>query len=331
MITFLKNHIEKLILAVALLGLMTVAGLLAFRVGQLEKTTNLQVPKGKTMKPLETAILDQLVDRTTRPPKWTSGRRTFTPPVSVWTMDRTSGLYMLVPIGQIEEGAKGDIQDVPWLKKYNLPNVPGVAEEDPDRDGFTNLEEHDYNSDPTDAKSFPQASDYITYLGPKRQPFYLRFLGYTKSGDGSYTFQININDFDYTYFVREGQQIASGARKENYFVDKFEFEETEEFDSSTHSKRKKEVSRLFVHRGDDPTPIKLTYKQVAVDTLPRARLRNEFEKNARGGAEQVVAKGDEFQMRGKTYKVVDIKETEVIIADTLAQQEFVIKPPKGGQ
>jgi hypothetical protein len=328
---FLKNHIEKLILAVALLGLMAVAGLLAFRVGQLQKTSDVNLRKGKQVPTLDTRIYDELVIQAGRPLRWNNVRRMFTAVQSVWATDPKTGLAVLIPMGAIPEKPIGDIEDIAWLKKYGLPNVPGVAGQDPDGDGFTNLEEYQYKTDPTDPKSFPQPSDYVVYAAPVQQKFFLRFLGYIKSGDGTYTFEINVNDFDYTYFVKLGQQIASGSRKENYFVDKFEFDQKEEYDPTTNSKRWKEVSRLFIHRGDDPTPITLTYQQVAQDLLPRALLRNDLEKNSRGKGMLRVAKGENFSARGKTYKVVDIKEGAVIISDTSTQQEYVIKPPRSGE
>ena len=319
---FLKNHFEKLALAIALVALMGVAVFLMIRVGQIKSAADMNIQPGKKVRELDLQDLDRITANAEAPSKWAREKRLFTPPVLAWVPNPRTGIASLAPPGDVPQAPQSDLADLEWLKKYKLPNVPGVAERDPDKDGFTNKEEYDYKTDPSDAESFPALTAYLVVDRLIQREFQLRFLGYSRSADDKLTFQINVRALDFTYFNRLGEQIASGARKENYKIEKFEEASEEYYDAAVTSNRKRDVSRLTLRRLDDGTDIVLTYRQIAVEKSLAAVLRNKLERSERQVRE--VSKGMEFTVRDTTYKVVDIRTDAVIISDAVAQQEHTL-------
>ena len=89
-----------------------------------------------------------------------------------------------------------------------------------------------------------------------------------------------------------------------------------------------EISHLIIHRGgEEKDPIVLTYNQTTIGKQLKAKILNKV--NTKDGRPMELAKGEQFEARGKTYKVVDIKIDGVLISDSL-NQEFKIVPPKTG-
>ena len=99
-----------------------------------------------------------------------------------------------------------------WLVKYNLDyGNPNVANEDPDKDGFTNLEEFLAGTDPTNEKSVPPYYTKLRLTKFDPVPFRLKFDG--DSGDGE-LFAINTKDAKSpTQFVKLGDMIAGTPYK----------------------------------------------------------------------------------------------------------------------
>jgi|SRR6185503_290223 len=173
-----------------------------------------------------------------------------------------------------------------------------------------------------ETNSNPSLGDTLVFLGPVREETVLRWNGYTKSGDGSMTVKINVNDFDYTFFARLGEQVADKKRKMNYKVSKFQFTETEEVDPATGVKRRKEISLLTLIRLDDSEEIVLTYQVPWRDKRLKAKLHNRLNDQV-----MVVAKSEEFKLDDQTYKVGEITEEGVVIIDSF-KQEFKLRSQK---
>jgi len=170
--------------------------------------------------------------------------------------------------------------------------------------------------------SNPTAAELLVFLGPVREATILRFNGYSRSADGQMTFRINVNDFDYSYYVRVGRQVADAKRKEKYKVSKFEYAEAHQEGSN----RRIEVSRLTLVRLDDGAEIVLTYHKPYRDERLKARLRNRLTDEV-----ITVSKGDEFKLKGEACNVVEIKEDGVRIVDFLKQEFDIIAPKKMGE
>jgi hypothetical protein len=77
-----------------------------------------------------------------------------------------------------------------WLEKFDLPIADGdVLTQDPDADGFSNLEEWQNNTKPTDKNSHPAFIAKLRMKSFIQEPFRLVFASWV--GD---TFAINTND-----------------------------------------------------------------------------------------------------------------------------------------
>lgn len=326
---FLKNHIEKLLLAIALVALMASAIMVAMRVGSLHGEIQINPPKQNPPPPIDQARLDDMLAQVRKPKTWPGG----SPPLFIsvprwWDMDKKTGRRFL---GTGEPPVLDDpTKTIPrqWFKEHGLDyKDPDIDSKDTDNDGWTNAEEYRFKTDPKSAESQPKPSDFLGFGSTIQNKFYLRFQGYSKGGANDYTFQINVNDFDHTYFVRAGQQIKDAQRTESYVVDRFEFEEKQVFDSSLGGNVTKEVSRLHIHRiGEEARDIVLTYRETSLDMQLKVRISPRVEPKQ----EIVRAKGEEFEFRGQTYKVVDIKNDGVLISDSL-NREFNITAPKAGE
>lgn len=175
-----------------------------------------------------------------------------------------------------------------------------------------------------DANSNPTPEDVLVFLGPIHEETILRFKGYTKSADGQMTFKVNAGPWDYTYFVRLGEQVASGKRKTDYRVSKFEEAFEEYLDPTLNAKRRRDVSRLTLVRLDDSAEIVLTIGEAYRDKL-MAKLRNRVDDYV-----FTVSKGDGFKLQDRLYKVVEIKEDAVVVTDSLKRTFNITAPKKTG-
>lgn len=325
---FLKNHFEKLLLSVALLALMGTAVFLIMNIHPAAA----DIPTGggrRTIEPLELpAGLDE-------PPSWRgSPVRLFGPVDHYWEKD-PKGKWVLkagVPpdLSSVDTGGPGGGIPSQWFKDHGLdPKEPDIAQEDSDKDNFNNAEEYKYKTHPTKADSFPKTEEYLILTRVPRLDFFLRFKGYTKGPDGSVAFQVNVRDFEFTYFNRVGEQIARGDRKENYRIESFEEKFEEVFDPSVNAKRPVDKSVLTLTRLDDDSKIQLVYGGTATETTLRAVIVNKLD-NRYVSPTGSLAKGDEFEVRGRTYKVVDIKSDAVLLSDSL-NQEYTLRLQRSGE
>src|SRR5262249_24652731 len=109
-----------------------------------------------------------------------------------------------------------------WLDQFGLP-IPDadVLEQDPDKDGFSNLDEWSGHTNPTDRKSHP---DYLTKLKLEsfsQEPFRLMFSSWVNGPEGD-TFAINTIDMRQpTQFLKIGDQVAGTQFKIVTFEEKY--------------------------------------------------------------------------------------------------------------
>lgn len=147
-----------------------------------------------------------------------------------------------------------------------------------------------------------------------RRPFSMRFMSYRvdpNAKDGATDFQINFLTWDRTVFVKNvDQEIADRDIKTGYRITKFELKLVEEINPSVGGKITRDHSILTVqHEGE--VPIHLIHGRVAHHPRLYARLScpdktNPIELNI----------GDTFESGGTTYKIVDIRDKEVLLLNT---------------
>jgi hypothetical protein len=143
-----------------------------------------------------------------------------------------------------------------WLQKYNLDyGNPNIKDEDPDKDGFTNLEEFLAGTDPTNANSVPPYYTKLRLTKFDPVPFRLKFGG--DSGDGE-TFIINARDTKTrTQFLKLGDLIEGAPYKLLAYEKKTTQKNDLEMNTSELTIQNTETGRkivlIFDKEADDPT------------------------------------------------------------------------------
>ena len=190
-----------------------------------------------------------------------------------------------------------------WFEKFGLPiEDADVLDQDPDKDGFTNLDEWQGGTDPKNKDSHP---DYLTKLhlvSATEEPFRYIFLSRIKD-----TFGINsIDQSEPTQFLKVGDVI----RGTNFKIMKF----TEKHARNQYGTNV-DVSELFLEHEQSHAQVALVKEQVATSPQSIATFvytwggRREFE----------VRKDQEFSLKPVEeikYKLVDVQPAKAVIVNT---------------
>jgi hypothetical protein len=198
-----------------------------------------------------------------------------------------------------------------WERKVGLnPGNPADADEDLDGDGFTNREEFDAGTDPSDRNSHPDYLDSLKIRLPLKQttlPFYLRSYMKTPSGMKLEFFNPKErNDYGTlgrTYSVYVNADIGGTG----YVVKGFEQKErTMKIAGGGGATRKVDVSFATIERKADGRQIKVAVsgdkpKYVPVDVQAVLVYSRGAEK------ELTVVPSDKINLNGSEYVVKEIK------------------------
>src|SRR5713226_7017808 len=134
------------------------------------------VPSLKSVSPLEKAQeLQAAAEKVHRPPQWTFGGRSglFVPEKH---FIGANGLPATLQNTQVHPPVPND-----WFEKYNLPiQDADVLDQDPDGDGFSNLDEWQGGTDPTDKNSHPDYLTKLQLISATEEPF--RYIFSSRSG-----------------------------------------------------------------------------------------------------------------------------------------------------
>ena len=190
-----------------------------------------------------------------------------------------------------------------WFEQFGLPVENADAlDEDPDSDGFTNLDEWKGQTNPTDKDSHP---DYLTKLSLEsatEEPF--RFMFSSWVGD---TFAINsIDQSEPTQFLKKGDTIRGTAFKIVKFTEKYQ---PNQYGTNL------DVSELLLEHAATKEQLTLVKENVAMSPESVATFvytwggRREFE----------VRKDQEFSLKPLEeikYKLVDVQSNKAVIINT---------------
>ena len=190
-----------------------------------------------------------------------------------------------------------------WLETYGLPIADAdVLSQDPDSDGFNNLEEWQGHTNPIEKSSHP---DYLTKLKMKtfsEEPFRLIFSSWV--GD---TYAINTIDMaEPTQFLRIGETIAGTRFKIAKFTPK---NTTNQYGTTV------DVSELTLQHEDTKEQLTLVKEKVAIS--PESVVV--FVYTWGGAREFQVRKDQEFSLKPMDdikYKLLDVQPTNAVIVNT---------------
>lgn len=207
-----------------------------------------------------------------------------------------------------------DFDSIPdeWEIKYGLnPNMDD-ANQDADSDGFTNLEEFNAGTDPRDENSAPPPVTKLRLIEARRIPMPLVFGGaqqLTKT-DTLFLVKSKIRD----NYVRIGDVV------EGYKITGYE-KKTEKVNQGVEIE--KDVSVLKISKDGKEFSLALGGKGVAQGE-PAAYIIYLID-----NTKKLYKKGDIISLKNFKYKIVDINDQIVIVADMQSGAEFTLKPYEG--
>ncbi len=227
-----------------------------------------------------------------------------------WTYSSRSGLFVPEKHFIGADGQPATLQTtevhppVPneWLEQFSLPIADGdVLEQDPDGDGFTNLDEWQGHTNPSDKSSHP---DYVTKLKLKffaQENFPLIF-----SSRAEDTFGINnVDPRKATQFVKVGDTIAGTHFKVTKFTEKFS---PDKYGTNV------DVSELTLENPESLDSITLVKERVAISPESVATFVYSWKERR----EFAVKKDHEFSLPPEAeikYKLLDVQPTKAVIVN----------------
>ena len=258
-----------------------------------------QPPRPKTASPPPVAVeLDHAAEQLQQPAQWKASTRSglFVPEKHFIGAD---GFPATLENTQVHAPVPND-----WFEKYGLPIEDADAlDQDPDKDGFTNLDEWQGNTDPTKKDSHPDYTTKLHLVSATEEPFRYIFASRTKD-----RFGINSTDeSEPTQFLRVGDIIRGTDFKIMRFTEKNE---------RNQSGMKTDVSELLLEHQQNHAQLTLVKGQVATSPQSVATFvytwdrRKEFE----------VRKDQEFALAtaegNRTYKLTDVHPDKAVIVNT---------------
>lgn len=302
---WIKAHYDRVTaIAAALLLLLSAVSIWRSAVGFGDNFLTAQAaPPPKKPSPPGTANdLELAIQKIQVPSQWTFGGRSglFVPEKH---FIGANGLPATLQTTQVHPPVPNE-----WLEQFNLPIADAdVLTQDPDGDGFTNLDEWQGHTNPIDKNSHP---DYLTKLKLKaftEEPFRLKFSSWV--GD---TFAINTIDLKQpTLFLRVGD-IVTGTR---FKILKF----TEKYVPDKYGTNM-DMSELLLEQEQTKDRLTLIKEKVAISPESVATFvytwgdRREFE----------VRKDQEFSLKPQEeikYKLVDVQPTKAVLVNTQKPNE----------
>jgi hypothetical protein len=279
-----------------------------------------EVPK------LDTSVIDSAQQRLAAPHQWEPKPGQGSLFVS-WPLlrDKTTG-----QLSQVKDRMQNPPVPNNWLTKYDLdPLGSTVLRDDPDQDGFSNLDEYlgadrqpptDPNevnapADATNPKDKNSHPPYYTKLVLKRYikvPFRLQFDGIDgdplRDKPEAMSYQINTKDLRQpSEFLKLGEMV----RNTKFKLMKFQYK-TRRNESIGEDE---DVSELTLHNVESDEDFVLIWRK-ETDSPDSYALFDYLWPNAASPQPIQVKKRQEFVLKPniqERYKLIDIKETEAVI------------------
>lgn len=199
----------------------------------------------------------------------------------------------------------GDGLNDDYEKKFGLnPNDASDAEGDLDGDGFTNFEEFEAKTDPSDPASHPDYLDSLRLELPLKQTYTdVMFTGANKTPNGlklNFKDPKHRNDYDRgIYSVYAGEAIGKTG-----FIAKGYEQRTRKEKMGGGMEKSVDVSEATIVRERDKKLVRLVLNARKTPTDIQAKLVYD-----RGGAKEfLVVPGQEIELNGSKYKISEIKK-----------------------
>jgi hypothetical protein len=255
-------------------------------------------PALKSASPMAKAQeLDAAIEKLHQPPQWTFGGRSglFVPEKH---FIGANGLPATLQTTEVHPPVPNE-----WLEQFQLPIADAdVLEQDPDKDGFNNLDEWAGHTNPNDANSHPEYYTKLKLKSAAEEPFRLVFSSWVGN-----TFAINTIDMKQpTQFVKVGDSIKGTRFKVTKFTEK---SEKNKYGTNI------DVSELTLEQEETHQPLTLVKEKVAMSPESVATFVYTW-----GGREEFqVRKDQEFSLKPQEnikYKLIEVGPTKAVIVNS---------------
>jgi hypothetical protein len=308
--TWLRANYDRLRVFVAAAFLLVSALLITKNAWQLGDNLSLPPPPApKPATPPPRALeMEQAMEKLKQPAQWTYSSRSglFVPEKHFIA---ANGLPATLQTTEVHPPVPNE-----WLERFNLPIADaGVLTQDPDADGFNNLEEWQNRTNPTDRVSHPPFIAKLKMKSFAQEPFRLVFASWVGE-----TFALNTNDLkEPTQFLKIGDSI----RGTKFTIVKF----AEKYDTNKYGTRI-DVSELTLENRETREQFALVKEKIMISPESVANFVYEWGERK----EFAVKKDQEFSlnpMEQIKYKLVDVLPQRAVIIDTHNPQQPIEVPP----
>ena len=303
----LREYYERVLL-VAAAGLLFVCSIFIWKNAaglgsQLDKAPS--APFQKNPSPIAKAQeLDAAIEKLHQPSQWTFGGRPglFVPEKQ---FIGANGLPATLQTTELHPPVPNE-----WLEQFGLPIADtDVLEQDPDNDGFNNLDEWAGHTNPTDVNSHPEYYTKLKLRSAEEEPFRLVFSSWV---DGTYA--VNTIDLKQpTQFLKVGDSIKGTRFKVAKFVEKY---------ARNKYGTNVDVSELTLEQLETHQELTLIKEKVA--TSPESVAA--FVYTWGGRLEFQVRKGEEFSLKPQAqiqYKLIDVGPAKAVIVNSQRVDEAI--------
>ena len=220
-----------------------------------------------------------------------------------------------------------------WEKKFGLnPNDAADAALDKDADGFTNLEEFEAKTDPSDPKSHPDYLASLSVSGQLQQtslPFWFKTYSPIPGGFRFTLHRLDKNGQDMkgynaTWSVKKDEPIGDTGFAVTGFEKKSELRVIS--GSKTGNKRNVDISVIELTRASDGKKLSATIDERKIPVETQVELSYDRNKSS---WKKTVSVGTELDLNGEKYRVVDLRPGEngcdVKVEDMKTKKQKVIR------
>jgi len=298
--TWLRTNYDRVAVFTAALFLFVSALLITRNAWQFGDNLGLQTPPPpKPAAPPPKAVeMEQAMEKLKLPAQWTFSSRSglFVPEKHF--IDANTRLPATLQTTEVHPPVPNE-----WLEQFNLPIADAdVLTQDPDADGFNNLEEWQNHTNPTDKASHPPFIAKLKMKSFAQEPFKLVFASWVDD-----TFALNTSDLkEPTQFLKIGDSI----RGTKFQIVKF----TEKHETNKYG-TKVDVSELTLENRETHEQLSLVKEKIMISPESVANFVYEWGERK----EFAVKKDQEFSLKPEEqikYKLIDVQPGKAVIVDT---------------